>query len=97
VDAPTVLGRVLQRAQLHIETLPLTVDLRALVKDYSPTCRPLTQWAKNTLNEHPDGVAKITPEVVKNLALFMGHDREKLAEYLARFLPEEINAGSDPW
>lgn len=96
VDAPTVLGRALQRAQLHIETLPLKVDLRALVQDYSPTYRPLTQWAKNTLNECPEGVAEISPEVLKNLALFMGHNREQLAGYLARFLPEAGNADGEP-
>lgn len=87
VDAPTVLRRALQRAHIHIEHMQLKVDLRALLKDESPTYRPLVQWAKNKLNEHPDGIAEITPEVVKNLALFMGCTNAQLANYLARFLP----------
>jgi transcriptional regulator with XRE-family HTH domain len=95
VDAPAVPGRALQRAQLHIETLPLKVDLRALVKDYSPVYRPRAQWAKNTLNEHPGGIAEITPEVIKDLALFMGRDKAQLAGYLARFLAEDSIAGGD--
>jgi transcriptional regulator with XRE-family HTH domain len=89
VDAPTVLGRALQRARIHIEQLPLKVDLRALLKDESPTYRPLAQWVRNTLNEHPDGIAEIAPEVVKNLALFMGCTNEQLAKHLARFLPDD--------
>lgn len=89
VDAPTLLGRALQRARIHIEHLPLKVDLRSLLKDETPTYRPLAQWAKNALNEHPNGIAEITPETVKNLALFMGCTSDQLARYLARFLPDD--------
>lgn len=89
IDAPTVLGRALQRSHIHIEHLPLKVDLQALLKDQSPTYRPLDQWAKNNLNEHLDGIAEITPEVVRNLALFMGCTYGQLAKYLARFLPDD--------
>jgi transcriptional regulator with XRE-family HTH domain len=96
VDAPSLLGRALQRAQIHLETLPLTIDLHALLNDWSPTYRPLAQWAQNTLNEHPDGTVEITPEVVRNLALFMGRTNEQLATYLARFLPEVSEVAGRP-
>jgi len=83
------LARALQRTRLHIENLPLKVDLHALLNDWSPTYRPLHQWAKNVLGEHRDGVVGITPDVVKNLARFMGCTHQQLAHYLARFLPED--------
>lgn len=50
---PTILGRAMQRKLLHLEALPLTVDLQALVNDWTPTYRPLAQWATNTLSEWP--------------------------------------------
>jgi transcriptional regulator with XRE-family HTH domain len=94
VDAPTLLGRALQRAQVHIETLPLTIDLEALLQDRTMSFRPLKQWALNTLNDHPDGVVEITPEVAKHLALFMGYSNEQMARYLARFLPDDTTYSS---
>jgi transcriptional regulator with XRE-family HTH domain len=89
VDPTAVLGCALQRARTHIENLPLRVNLRALLNDDSTIYRPLAQWAKNTLNEQPDGIVELTPEVVKNLALFMGYTKEQLAKYLAQFLPDD--------
>jgi len=88
VDAPTILGRAMQRTLLHLETLPLTVDLCALVNDYSPTFRPMHQWAKHKLNECPDGVVELPPASVRELATFVGCGYEELARWLARFLPE---------
>jgi len=89
IDTPTLLARALQRARIHIETLPLMVDLHALLRDGSDTFRSIVQWARNTLNEHPDGVVEVEPLVVRNLALFMGCAHEQLARYLARFVVEE--------
>ena len=91
VDAPSLFARALQRARIHLENLPLKVDLRALMNDTRPMYRPLHQWAINALNEYPDGVVEITPVVVRNLALFMGCTHEQLARYLAGFLPEEVD------
>ena len=88
-DAPTLLSRGLQRARVYVENLTLAVDLRALLHDGSDTFRPLVQWARNALNEHPDGIAYVEPAVVRNLALFIGCSRTDLTNYLARFTPED--------
>jgi transcriptional regulator with XRE-family HTH domain len=91
VDALTVLARGLQRARVLVENLTLEVDLHALVRSTNGTFRPMVQWARNTLNEHPDGVVEVEPAVVRNLALFIGHPQRDLANYLARFTPEDSN------
>jgi transcriptional regulator with XRE-family HTH domain len=88
-DAPTLLSRGLQRARVYVENLTLSVDLRALLHDGSDTFRPMVQWARNALNEHPDGIAYVEPAVVRNLALFIGCSRTDLTNYLARFTPED--------
>lgn len=95
-DAPSLLARALQRARIHINALPLTVDLQALLRDRNANFRPIVQWARNALNERPDGVAEVAPDVVRNLALFMGFDHQRLANYLAQFLPEESDADGEP-
>jgi transcriptional regulator with XRE-family HTH domain len=95
VDVPSLLARAFQRAHIHLENLPLKVDLRALLKDSRPMFRPLRQWAQNTLNGCPDGVTEVTPVVVRNLALFMGCTHEQLAKYLAGFLPGEEGEDAD--
>jgi hypothetical protein len=51
------------------------------------------QWARNTLNEQPEGVAYVEPAVVRNLALFVGCRYQDLADYLARFAPEYQRTG----
>jgi transcriptional regulator with XRE-family HTH domain len=88
-DAPSLARRALQRARIHLQNLTLRVDLRELLQDRSNTFRPVMQWARNTLNENPNGTVDIEPVVVKHLALFVGCDYRDLANYLARFLPEE--------
>lgn len=88
VAASTLLARGLQKAQIHLENLPLVVDLRAVAKDTSPKFRPLVQWARNTLNEHPDGVVEVEPAVVRHLALFVGCAYRELARYLSRLSPD---------
>jgi len=93
VDAPTVLARALQRARLYLDNLTLRVDLQELLRDSrngSGTFRPLAQWVRNLLNEHPAGVVEVENEVVRNLALFIGCHRHELADYLARFVPEDV-------
>jgi hypothetical protein len=89
VNAPTLLARGLQRAQVYVEHLTLTVDLRALLCDDNAKFRPMVQWARNSLSEHPDGIAEVEPVVVRNLALFVGCHPRDLADYLARFTPDE--------
>lgn len=92
-EAPTLLARGLQRARLYLENLPLHVDLNALLRDSrkSGTYRPLSQWTRNTLNEHPSGVVQVESVVVHNLALFLGCTQQNLTNYLARFLPDEAH------
>jgi len=93
VDMPTLSRRALQRARIHLENLPLQVDLRALMNDGNDTYRPMMQWARNTLNEHPDGVVEVVPVAVRNLALFVGCPYRDLVDYLARFTPDDYNGG----
>jgi transcriptional regulator with XRE-family HTH domain len=88
VDAPSVFARGLQRARLLVENLTLAVDLRTLLADERTKFRPLAQWTRNTLNEHPCGVVEVEPVVVRHLAAFIGCTQEELAEHLARFLPD---------
>jgi transcriptional regulator with XRE-family HTH domain len=88
VDAPTLFARGLQRARVLVEHLTLTVDLLALLVDTRVAFRPLAQWARNTLNDHPGGIVDVEPAVVRNLARFMGCTPWELANYLARFTPD---------
>jgi hypothetical protein len=78
----------LQRARIHLHNLVLQVDLRVLLNDQSDKFRPMHQWARNKLNEHPDGVAELLPASVRELATFAGCGYLELANYLARFVPE---------
>lgn len=89
VDAPSLVRRALQRARIHLQNLTLRVDLRELLQDRSNTYRPVMQWARNTLNENPNGTVDIEPVVVKHLALFVGCGYHDLANYLAQFIPEK--------
>jgi transcriptional regulator with XRE-family HTH domain len=87
-DSATMHRRALQRARIHLENLTLRVNLNALLNDDSDTYRPMAQWARNSLSQHPDGVVDIAPDAVQNLALFVGCTYRDLANYLARFVPE---------
>jgi hypothetical protein len=87
VDGPTLMARGLQRARIHAENMTLTVDLHALLRDVSPTFRPLHQWARNMLNDNPSGTVKVEMEVVRNLAMFIGCHHLELANHLCRFIP----------
>jgi hypothetical protein len=93
VDAAALLTRGLQRARIHVETMVLHVDLRELHRDSirSATFRPMAQWARNALNGHPNGIVTVEPAVVRNLALFIGCPYLDLANYLARFTPDDNN------
>lgn len=78
---------------------PTTTNLHALLEDNrrGGTFGPMRQWARNTLNERPDGIVEIEPAVVRNLALFIGCSRKALTKYLARFTPEvEIHEETSP-
>jgi transcriptional regulator with XRE-family HTH domain len=92
VDPSTVFTRGLQRARVLVESVPLEIDLRALLQDGRAKFRPLRQWVLNMLNELPGGVVEVEPAVVRNLAAFIGCSHRDLADYLARFAVEDGNA-----
>lgn len=92
IAAPTLLNHALQRARIHLANLVLRIDLRHLLNDRNDKFRPMHQWARNKLNESPDGVAELPPASVRELATFVGCAYEELANYFARFLPDEAGA-----
>jgi transcriptional regulator with XRE-family HTH domain len=89
VAAPTLLNQALQRSRIHLQNLALQIDLRFLLNDRSDKFRPMHQWARNKLNENPDGVVELPPTSVRELATFVGCAYLELANYLARFIPEK--------
>jgi len=88
VAPPTVFARGLQRARLLVQKLTLAVDLQALLADERVTFRPLEQWAKNTLNDCPNGIVEVEPMVAKNLARVIGCTPNELTDHLLRFTPD---------
>jgi transcriptional regulator with XRE-family HTH domain len=90
VDPATVVALGLQRARLHLERLTLHVDLNKMVRDELVRFRPLRQWARNRLNECPDGIAKVDASGVRELTAFVGCERHDLVTHLARFTPPTI-------
>jgi transcriptional regulator with XRE-family HTH domain len=88
IAAPTLLNQALQRSRLQLQNLGLQIDLRFMLNDRSDKFRPMHQWARNKLNDNPDGVVELPPSSVKELATFVGCAYPELANYLARFIPE---------
>jgi transcriptional regulator with XRE-family HTH domain len=95
VEPTALLGVALQRAMVIVENLNLHIDLRALLDDLSPKFRPMHQWARNKLNQHPDGVTELAPVAVAELADFIGCGHGELATHLARFLPDMDHESAD--
>jgi transcriptional regulator with XRE-family HTH domain len=87
VSPPDVLGAALQRVRAHLDTLPLRVDVRRLLADETVAFRPLVQWGRNKLVQHPGGVVEVAPAAVDELAAFLGCSRRDLAHHFARFVP----------
>jgi hypothetical protein len=52
----------------------------------------MAQWARNALNEHPNGTMTVDPATVRSLAFFVGYPYRDLADYLARFTPDDNDA-----
>lgn len=91
VSASVILGQALQRARISVQNLVLRVDLRQLLADTNNTYRPIFPWARNRLNETPEGIVELTPAAVRELAAFLGRTHAELATYLARFTPEPVD------
>jgi hypothetical protein len=87
-DPLRLLGFALQRAKVLLESITLHVDLGALLDNHNHTFRPMHQWARNKLNQYPDGVAPLAASAVDELADFIGCARADLAVHLARFIPD---------
>jgi transcriptional regulator with XRE-family HTH domain len=88
VGASIVLGQALQRARISLENLVMRVDLHKLLADTNNSFRPIFPWARNRLNETDDGIVELLPQVVKELAAFLGRTHLELARYLAQFTPD---------
>ena len=90
VASPGLLNQAMQRSRLHLQNLALQVDVRQMLDDGSDTFRPMRQWALNKLIDHPDGIVEVAPASVRELATFVGYTHRDLANYLARFIPDEL-------
>jgi transcriptional regulator with XRE-family HTH domain len=88
VAAPTLLNQAMQRARIHLQNLVLHIDLRHLLNDRSEKFLPMHQWARNKLNENPDGIVELPPASIRELATFVGCPYHELANHLAQFLPD---------
>ncbi len=86
----SVLAMAIQRARLDLENLELIVDLRALLADVSPRFRATHQWAKNKLNDSQDGIVRVPPVAVAELAAFLGCTPRDLVLHFAKFTPEYV-------
>lgn len=58
-STPDLLRRALQAAETYLENLELHVDLDAVINDKDMRFRPMVQWARNSLNESPNGVMAV--------------------------------------
>jgi transcriptional regulator with XRE-family HTH domain len=89
ITAPKLLNQALQRAHIHLQDLPLEIDLRKMLDDRSDKFFPMVQWAHNKLIENPGGVVELPPASVRELATFLGCPYHELADYMAGFIPEQ--------
>jgi transcriptional regulator with XRE-family HTH domain len=92
VSAPETLELALQRAKVHLRTIGLQVDLRALSRDKSAELTPLRGWAKNRLEAYPEdsGVARLTVGVLQELAVCFGLSQPDLVKHLIMFTPQSV-------
>jgi hypothetical protein len=75
-----------------LENLVLQVDVRQVVTQRDEKFLPLVMWAHNKLVRHPAGVVELAPSAVVELADVVGCSQSELADYLARFVPDEADA-----
>ncbi len=96
IDPPGTFAHALQRASLYLDKFVLRVDLNKMLADRDNKFRPLFPWARNRLNEVTDGVADVTPDAVHELATFIGQKHSDVANFLARFTPENLPEHHEP-
>lgn len=88
VSPPELLAEALQRAELHLSHLKLRVDLNKMLAERNMNFRPLVQWARNRLSHTPDGIIRVSPDAILELAAVVGHSQEDLRRYLCKFTPD---------
>lgn len=87
-SAPDLLARALQNAKLHLANMTLRVDVRKVINGRSMKFRPMVAWARNRLNDAPDGIIALTPSAIRELAAFVGQRHDDLARYLSNLGPD---------
>lgn len=87
-SAPDLLARALQNTKLHLANLTLRVDVRKVINGRNMKFRPMVTWARNRLNDSPDGIVALTPSAIRELAAFVGQPHDDLARYLANLGPD---------
>jgi transcriptional regulator with XRE-family HTH domain len=92
VTTPDLVHCALQRAGIDLEMMSLRVDLRAIIDDSNEKFRPIRRWAIIRLSDDPDGtgIARLIPEVMREMAAMVGCSRSALVKYLAKFTPEVV-------
>jgi hypothetical protein len=95
VSAAELLARAFQRARIRLEALVLQVDLLAVLADDAPALKVLHRWAHHKLRRQQSRVAELTPDAVTELADAVGCSKRELADYLAKFIPEERATAED--
>jgi transcriptional regulator with XRE-family HTH domain len=84
-----ILARALIRVELELATINLHVDLQALVNDSRPELKPLRRWARARLTNYPNStLARLTGDVIQEMALIFGTTQTDLVSQLAMFSPK---------
>lgn len=90
VAAPEVLELALQRAELHLRTIGMQVDLHALLRDRRSELRPLRRWAEARLKITKSGVVRLPTAVLEEMAVCLGFSRTQLIRLLVSFTPGSV-------
>lgn len=90
VSTPSLVALALQRIAVEPDANNVHVDLRAVVEDEDVTYQSLRQWARNRLDEDPEGsgIARMERPVVEEMASFFGRPSIEFLRYLYRFMPK---------
>ena len=95
VAAPHLLNRALQVARIHLENLVLQVDVRQVVAQRNDRFLPLVMWAHNKLARQSGSIVELAPSAVIELADMIGCSQLELTNYLATFVPDQVDAAPE--
>src|SRR2546430_8078839 len=92
VAASDVLDLAQQRAEMHLQTIGIQVDLNSVVSDVETELEQLRHWASNRIAADPNGsgVAYLTAPVVQEMATFFDLTRSELIRHLLKFTPDSV-------